>query len=283
VAVSPHRELLLLPATRYLVPLREGGTLPAVVETEEGGLWVVKFRGAGQGARALLAEILVGELARGLGLPMPELALVEVPEALGRTERDPEIQDLLQASRGVNVGIRYLEGAFNFDPRAAGHLITPALATQLVWFDALTFNPDRSPRNPNLMIHEGRPWLIDHGAALYPHFDWSRVDTERSQAPSPRLQEHVLLPMAEGLATVDTTLTEALLGGVLESALAKLPDVLLADPLLEGEFESTEAHRGRYRTFLLERLQGARPWVAEAEALRRRAGEAPPQPLESRR
>jgi hypothetical protein len=266
-----------------VVPLREGGTLPAVVEAGDGGLWVVKFRGAGQGARALIAEILVGELARELGLPVPPMALVEVPEALGRTERDPEIQDLLRASRGANVGVRYLEGAFNFDLRAAGDLVSEALATDLVWFDALVMNPDRSPRNPNLMVHEGRPWLIDHGAALYPHFAWDRVDEASTRAPFPRIVEHVLLGRSGDLLAGDRERAATLLEGGLDRALARVPDELLADPLLAVEFPSVEAHRDRYRDWLRTRLEAPRAFASAAEEARRASRAAGPRRLEARR
>lgn len=281
------RTLPRLLATRFVVPLREGGTLPAVVETEEDGLWVVKFRGAGQGARALIAEVLVAELARELGLPVPPLAVIEVPEALGRTERDPEVQDLLRASRGVNVGLRYLEGAFNFDPRAAGDLVPRSVATDLVWFDALVTNPDRSPRNPNLMIHEGGPWLIDHGAALYAHFAWDRLDPARVRAPFPRVADHVLLRRAGDLLAADPARAARLLEGGLEAALSRIPDELLEDPLLVGEFASAALHRDRYRTFLEGRLapdpEGFRPFARGAEAIRQAALAAPPRPLKARR
>ncbi len=254
-----------------------------MVETEEGGLWVVKFRGAGQGPRALVAEILVGELARELGLPVPPLALIEVPESLGRSERDPEIQDLLRASRGVNVGMAYLEGALNFDLGAAGDLVTPSLATDLVWFDALVMNPDRSPRNPNLMMHAGSPWLIDHGAALYPHFAWDRVDETSTRAPFPRIREHILLGRASELLSGDAARADRLLGGGVERALARVPDALLLDPLLVDDFPSAQVHRARYRTWLETRLKAPRAFAAAAEEARRDHGSTPPQRLASRR
>src|SRR5262245_5532268 len=166
-------------ATRYVQPLREGGSLPAVVDTDGGGLFVVKFRGAGQGAKALIAELLVGLLAERVGLPVPPLAVIDLPEVFGRTEPDPEIQDILRGSRGLNVGLRYLDGAFNFDLAAAGDLVTEDLATRLVWLDALVTNPDRTARNPNLLVAEGRIWLIDHGGTLYAHHDWTSVDEAR--------------------------------------------------------------------------------------------------------
>jgi hypothetical protein len=258
-----------------------------VVEAEEGGLWVVKFRGAGQGARALIAEVLLGELARELGLPVPPLAEIHVPESLGRLERDPEIQDLLKASRGINIGIRYLEGAFNFDPVAAGDFVSTDLATRIVWFDALVLNPDRSPRNPNLMIHAGAPWLIDHGAALFHHFDWARVDRERSQAPSPRIAEHVLLPRAASLLEPGRTPSSGAVMAAVDRALARIPDALLEDPLLVSEFPSVTAHRARYRTWFETRMEpgpaGVPRFVEGAEAARLVLRDTPPAPLAARR
>jgi hypothetical protein len=160
-----------LTATRYVTPLREGGSLPAVVETAEDGLWVVKFRGAGQGAKVLVAEIVVALLAKELGLPVPDVALVDVAPSFGRTEGDPEIQDILMGSHGINVGLRYLDSAFNYEERPARdlHIMPPDLVAPLVWLDAFAFNPDRTHRNPNLLVWQRRPWLIDHGAALYFH------------------------------------------------------------------------------------------------------------------
>ncbi len=272
-----------LTATRYVVPLREGGTLPAVVEVEDGSLWVVKFRGAGQGARALIAEVLVGELAREAGLPVPAIAAIHVPEALGRLERDPEIQDLLKASRGVNMGIRYLEGALNYESRAVAELIPPELAARIVWFDAWITNPDRTPRNPNLMIHGGRPWLIDHGAALYGHFNWPRMDHARTVAPFRHLDRHVLLGRASSLEEVDREMMEHLGADSVDRALARIPDALLEDPLLGDEFSSTEAHRDRYRRFLVERLESPRAFVQEGEVLRKAQLSARPRHLEARR
>ena len=175
-------------ATRYVQPLREGGSLPAVVDTDD-GLYVVKFRGAGQGPKALVAELLVGLIARLLGLPVPPLALVDLPAPFGRSEPDPEIQDLLRASHGVNVGLRYLDGAFNFDCTAAADLVTAEFASRLVWLDALVTNPDRTHRNPNLLAWQRRLWLIDHGAALYAHHDWAERDAGQDPRPVPPHRE----------------------------------------------------------------------------------------------
>src|SRR5690606_4177437 len=168
-------------AHRYVQPLREGGSLPAIVDTDD-GLYVVKFRGAGQGPRALIAELIVGRLAAALGLHTPSLALIDVPPEFGRSEPDPEIQDLLRASHGTNVGLRYLDGAFNFALAAARDVIDSGFAARLVWLDAYVTNPDRTHRNTNLLVHERRPWLIDHGAALYAHHDWAGVDDARTHS-----------------------------------------------------------------------------------------------------
>ena len=270
-------------ATRYLVPLREGGSLPAVVETESAGMFVVKFRGAGQGPRALLAELIAGQLAAAAGLPMPELALVEVDAALGRGERDPEIQDLLKGSRGLNVGLRYLEGAFNFDPAVAGHLVDPDMAADLVWFDAFLTNPDRTARNPNIMIQGGRPWLIDHGAALFAHHAWARVDEARTRTPFEAIREHVLLGLSSGLEAADARMVERLGGRVLDDVLAALPEDLLLDALVRDGFQSADAHRDRYREYLEARLRGPRPFLPAAIEARERARTAEPGRLESRR
>lgn len=270
-------------ATRYVVPLREGGSLPAVVETAGGGLFVVKFRGAGQGPRALLAELIVGMLAGSAGLPVPELALVEVEPALGRGERDPEIQDLLRASQGMNVGLRYLEGAFNFDPSAAGGLVDPAFAADLVWLDALVTNPDRTARNPNLLVHGRRPWLIDHGAALFAHHAWDRVDEARTRTPFEAIRDHVLLPRAGDLDEADARMAGRLSGDVVEEVLEALPTDLLMDPLARGGFQTAGAHRERYRDYLRARLEEPRPFLAAAREARERARSSRPDRLESRR
>jgi hypothetical protein len=272
-----------LPATRYVTPLREGGSLPAVVDTERDGLWVVKFRGAGQGAKALIAEVLVGELARAAGLPVPDIATIEVVERFGRTEPDSEIQEILQKSHGVNVGLRYLDGAFNFDPNAAGDIIGEALATRIVWFDAFTTNPDRSHRNPNLLVWQRKPWLIDHGAALYAHHDWASVDDARARTPFPRIQDHVLLTSSGDLAAADAEMSALLDEATVMRVLALVPDELLTDDVGGQEFATPDAARTRYADYLLARLRGPRAFVAQAiEAQARRRSE-PPRRLQARR
>jgi len=270
-------------AVRYVQPLREGGSLPAVVETEDGGLWVVKFRGAGQGAKVLVAELVVGLLARELGLDAPELAMVELSERFGRTEPDPEIQELLRKSHGVNVGLRYLDGAFNFDPLAAGDLVSAEFATRLVWLDALVTNPDRTARNPNLMVWQRRPWLIDHGAALYAHHDWPSVDEARTRTAFPLVREHVLLARAGDIAAADAELAGRLTPAVLAAVLAAVPDALLTDAVGGREFATADAARARYADYLATRLAAPRAFAAEAAAAAARARLEPPRRLSARR
>lgn len=271
-------------ASIYLAPLREGGSLPAVVEALDGSQWVVKFRGAGQGPRALVAEVLVASLARALGLNVPDLAVVTLDASFGQGERDPEIRDVLKASQGVNVGLRYMDGAFNLDPVAVPEAATPWLATRLVWLDALVMNPDRSPRNPNLMLWKGAVWLIDHGAALYVHHDWSRVTEERMRRPFPGIADHILLSRASDLEAVDPELAGLLTGSVVGEAVEAVPAELLVDPHRpEPGLETADAVRERYREALLQRLRGPRAFAAEAERLRQEALAAAPTRLEARR
>jgi hypothetical protein len=257
-------------AARYAVPLREGGSLPAIVETETGALFVVKFRGAGQGARALLAELIVGRLAQHLGLAVPDLALVELADGFGRTEPDPEIQDILRGSRGANVGLQYLDGAFTYDPVAAADLVTLERAADIVWLDALTTNIDRTARNPNMLLWENDLWLIDHGAALYFHYDWSSVDEKRARSPFPPTRDHVLLPRASSITDADARLAPQLTDDVLRAVLDEVPDALLMDAP-EGRtppFETAEANRQAYFDYFRTRLDTPRDFAAEAERAR---------------
>ena len=274
VTESFFSRMSLLPihtADRYVEPLREGGSLPAIVETP-GGLYVVKFRGAGQGPRALVAELLVGELARELGLPVPGLALIDVAPDFGRSEPDPEIQDLLRASHGVNVGVEYLEGAFNFDPRAAGEYVAPDLAAEIVWLDAFVTNPDRTARNPNLMIRQRRPWLIDHGAALYHHHDWDRVDEARTTAPFRMIGDHVLLTLASGLREADERIAERVPPELFGQVVARVPDALIS-----GQ------DRQRYVNWFSSRFERRQPMVEAAVSAQTAARASVPEPRSYRR
>lgn len=267
-------------AVRYVVPLREGGSLPAILETDDGTLYVAKFRGAGQGARVLVAELITGLLAAHLGLPVPALALIRLDASFGRTERDPEIQDILQGSRGVNVGLLYLEGALNYDPLASAPLITPALAADVVWLDAFTTNIDRTPRNPNLLVWQNAVYLIDHGASLYFHYDWPSVAEERVGTPFPMIKDHVLLPHAADLEAADARMAARLDEGVFRAILEQVPDALLMDAP-EGQappFATAEENRAAYVGYLARRLNGPRAFVDEAvraQAARRAAAATP--------
>lgn len=277
-------------AARYVAPLREGGSLPAVVETS-GGAFVVKFRGAGQGARALVAELVAGGLAQALGLPLPALAVVDLPPGFGRAEPDPEIQDILKGSEGPNVGLGFLPAAFTYDPAGMASLVAPDLASAIVWFDALITNIDRTARNPNLMMTaEGEArtptlWLIDHGASLYVHHDWPSATPERARAPFAPIRDHVLLPLATEIPAADACLAPRLTPAVLQSVLDAVPDALLMDAPAgrDPAFATPEANRQAYLDLLTTRLGGPRAWAeAAAEAHTARLG-APDQPLGYRR
>ena len=270
-------------ATRYVQPLREGGSLPAVVDTRDGGMFVAKFRGAGQGVKALIAEIIVGLLAKEAGLPTPEIALIDVPESFGRSEPDPEIQDLLRASHGVNFGARYLDGAFNFDGNAAADFITPELAAKIVWFDAFVSNPDRTHRNPNLMVCGRKPFLIDHGAALYAQHDWPSVDEARTRAPFPLIKDHVLLAMSADINDADALLSGALRSDAINEIVAEVPDDLLKSPAIAADFSNPQQARERYANYLITRLRSPRAFVEEAVEARARAGRMPPLRMHARR
>ena len=271
-------------ASRYVQPLREGGSLPAVVDTEHGGLFVVKFRGAGQGAKVLVAELIVGLIARALELPVPELALVDVSERFGRSEPDPEIQELLRRSHGTNVGMRYLEGAFNFDRGAAGELVAPELAARIVWLDAFTTNPDRTAHNPNLLIWQRGPWIIDHGAALYAHHDWPSVDEARTVTSFPLIRSHILLAASGDLAATDEQCAAALGGDAIDSIVAQVPDELLLDDAAgPPEFASAADARERYVRYLTRRLLAPRSFASEAIAAQGQVRREPPLHLSARR
>lgn len=275
-------ELRVRNATRYVQPLREGGSLPAIVDTDD-GLFVVKFRGAGQGVKVLVAELIVGGIARAIGLPVPELVLVEVHPLFGRSEPDPEIQDILRGSHGLNVGIRYLDGAFNYDPLAAGEFIDETLAAEVVWLDAFLTNPDRTHRNPNLLVWRRRPWLIDHGAALYAHHDWAGVDEARTRTRFPLVKEHVLLTRSGDLKDVDGRLAPRITEALLRGVLSLIPDELLLDPHERKPCPGAEAVRERYLEYLTTRVQSPRDFVAEAVQARDSVLREPPRRMEARR
>jgi HipA-like protein len=249
-------QLRRIGATRYVTPLREGGSLPALVEADDDGLYVLKFRGAGQGRKALVAEVVAGELARALGFLVPELVLVELDPALGRAEPDPEIQDLLVASAGLNLGVDFLPSALPFSP-AAGPAPAADLAADIVWLDALVTNVDRTPQNPNLLWWHGRLWLIDHGAALY--FHHSAAEPGHARGRFVASAGHVLLPYASSIEAADARLAVRVTPELLESVAAAIPE-----EWLEGD------DRRRYVDYLSERLEAPREFVEEAESARGR-------------
>jgi hypothetical protein len=272
-------------AMRYATPLREGGSLPAVVETAEAGLFVTKFRGAGQGALPLVAEIVVGLLAIHLGLRVPELALIDVDASLGRNERDPEIRDLLRASHGLNVGLRYLDSAFAYDPLLALPLTTPDLAADIVWLDAFVTNVDRTAKNTNLLVWQRGLWLIDHGAALYFHFNWAGVDAARIDSPFTHIQNHVLLGAAGDLAAADARLAGRLDEDLFAEILAAVPDDLLFPEAEQSSlpFASAGEVRAAYCDYLTRRLHGSRAFVGEATRAQAEQGSRPAVPVGYRR
>ena len=246
-------------------------------------MFVAKFRGAGQGVKALIAEIVVALLARSAGLPTPDIALLEIIETFGRSEPDSEIQDLLRASHGINFGVRYLDGAFNFDANAAADFISPELAAQIVWFDALVSNPDRTHRNPNLMVCGRKPYLIDHGAALYVQHNWPSVDESRTRAAFPLIKDHVLLARAGDIRAADDDLSSRIGRSVIEEVMSAVPDDLMGATSLAADFATPDAARARYADYLVARLAAPRAFVDEAIVAKERLVMTPPKRVHSRR
>jgi hypothetical protein len=244
-------------ATRYVAPLREGGSLPGLVEADDDGMYVMKFRGAGQGVAALVAEVVAGELARSLGLLVPELVVAWLEPELARAEPDIEIQELATASVGANLGVDFLPGALPFTPAAASAM-EPELAAQIIWLDALVMNVDRTPRNPNLLAWHGRVWLIDHGAAFYrQHGEAPLADS--ADAPFPLIRDHVLLNRADSIVEADERLASAAEHAISRSV-ALVPDTWLGD--------DPAGRRADFEAFLRERLSAPRSFVEEAEDAR---------------
>lgn len=248
--------------TRYVLALREGGSLPGLVEADDLGTYVVKFRGAGQGLHALVAEAVVGELARGLGLPVPDLVVVALDAHMASAEPDEEVQELLRSSGGTNLGIDYLPGALGLELSAdlAG-VVDPELAADVVCFDAWTMNVDRTWRNPNMLVWHGKPWLIDHGAALYFHHDWRSADATVAR-PTPTVDEHVLLAVAGDLRAAHDRLVERATDEVLGRAVAAPPSEWLDADASEAEV------RARYRRALEQRLGTPDVWLEPVEVAR---------------
>lgn len=246
-------------ATRYVTPLREGGSLPAIVEADDDGTYVLKFRGAGQGVKALIAELVAGEIGRALGLRVPEIVLIELDPELGRTERDPEIQELIRASGGLNLALDYLPGALGFDVLDRS-MLDATLASAIVWFDAYVTNVDRTARNPNMLLWKKQVWLIDHGASLYFHHTWENY-LAYSRSAFPQIRDHVLLSRASALNEADARLRSQLTPDLLERIVALIPDEWLAET---AEFAEAAQQRAAYTEYLRCRLEAATIFVEEA-------------------
>lgn len=247
-----------LTATRYVAPLHEGGSLPAIVEADDDGLYVLKFRGAGQGPKALIAELVAGEIARVAGLPVPEIVFIELDADLARTEPDPEIQELIRASAGLNVALDYLPGSVMFDPVAFKP--DAALASGIVWFDAFVTNVDRTANNTNMLVWHRALRLIDHGASLYFHHSWDKY-LERARDPFTRIKDHVLLPYARALKEADERLSQVVTLDAIRKIVARVPDAWLADRTV---FETAEQNRQAYVDYFQQRLMAPHAFIEEA-------------------
>jgi hypothetical protein len=245
-------------AARYVTVLREGGSLPAIVEADDDGLYVLKFRGAGQGPKALIAELIAGEIARLAGLPVPEIVFIELPGDLARTEPDAEIQSLIRSSGGLNLGLDYLPGSITFDPL----VFEPdaELASAIVWFDAFVCNVDRTAKNTNMLLWHRRLWLIDHGAALYFHHAWTPHD-EHARSPFKLIKDHVLLGMASALRDADSAMRSRLSEAALAGIVQLIPDEWIPD---DPDFDGRDHQRDAYLRFLSVRLRASEVFVEEA-------------------
>ncbi|GFE78052.1 hypothetical protein GCM10011487_00520 [Steroidobacter agaridevorans] len=259
--MDPQR-LRTVVVTRYVTPLREGGSVPAIVEADDEGMYVIKWRGAGQGPKALIAELVAGEIGRAAGLPVPEIVLIELDPDLARTEPDVEIQDLIRASAGLNVALDYLPGAITFDPV----VFQPdaLLASQIVWFDAFVTNVDRTARNTNMLIWHRQLRLIDHGAALYFHHSWAQY-LERSKDAFPMIRDHVLLPFATALDEAHEHMLARITPDVIRHIVALIPDALLRG---DATFSSAAEYRSAYAEYLLRRLESPHLFFTEVKRAR---------------
>jgi len=244
-------------ATRYVTPLREGGSLPAIIEADDDGMYVLKFRGAGQGTKALIAELIAGEIARTAGLLVPELVFVSLDPEIAKTEPDPEIQDLIRASGGLNLGLDYLPGSVMFDPVAEKP--DADLASRIVWLDAYVTNVDRTARNANMLMWHRKLWLIDHGAALYFHHSWTNME-QRIGDPFALIKEHILLPFAGAIEAAD----EAMTASITPAAIKDIVDLVPDDWMSDSPFNTIAENRQAYVDYLTRRLDQPRNFVEEA-------------------
>ncbi len=255
-------ELRSVNVTRYVTPLREGGSLPAIVEADDGFMYVIKFRGAGQGAGALIAELIGGEIARAIGLKVPELVFAHLDQAFGRIEGDEEIQDLLKFSTGLNLGLHYLSGAITYDP--AVNVVDAWLASKIVWLDGLLMNMDRTHRNTNMLIWHRELWLIDHGASLYFHYSWEDWE-QQALKPFTLIKNHVLLTQASELKAVDAACRQLMSQECIQSIVALIPDEWLTD---DTQFPTKQQYREAYVSFLSTRVNHSDIFVNEARNAR---------------
>ncbi len=255
-------QLRTIKVIRYVTPLREGGSLPAIAEGDDEFLYVLKFRGAGQGVKALIAELIGGEIARLLGLKVPELVFATLDEAFGRSEADEEIQDLLKFSVGLNLALHYLSGAITYDPVV--NTLDAKLASKIVWMDCLLTNVDRTPRNTNMLMWHKELWLIDHGAALYFHHSWQNW-AESAKRPFVQVKDHVLLPQASELAEVDAEFKSILTEERIRAIVNLIPDDWLTD---ESDNGTPDQRRAVYAQFLLTRIASSAIFVTEANHAR---------------
>lgn len=249
--------------TRYIMPLREGGSLPALAEAEDGFKYVMKFRGAGHGTKALIAELIGGEIARVLGFRVPEIVFLTLDEAFGQTEGDEEIQDLLQASRGLNMGLHFLSGALTYDP--AVHTLDPLLASQIVWLDALLTNVDRTVKNTNMLLWHKELWLIDHGASFFFHYTWTTWE-KHAVSPFALIKSHALLPGADRLEEVDADFKKRLTAEKIRQIVELIPDDWVQ---WEGDiYGNADEIRETYYQFLTRRVAHSEIFVKEAQNAR---------------
>lgn len=255
-------EIRTVNVTRYITPLREGGSLPAIAHADDGFMYVIKFRGAGQGVKTLIAELISGEIARALGLKIPEIVFANLDEAFGRTEPDEEIQDLLKASTGLNLGLHYLSGAITFDPVSID--VHEELASKIVWFDSFITNVDRTVRNTNMLLWNKELWLIDHGASLYFHHSWDDFE-QQAQRPFQQVKDHVLLKQASQLKKVDAAFKQILTAERIKLIVSLLPDEWLNT---ENTNKTAEEKKSVYEKFLTVRLNASEIFVNEANHAR---------------
>jgi len=261
--IDQEPQLRTVQVTRYVTPLREGGSLPAIAEADDGFMYVLKFRGAGQGIKALIADLLGAEIARAMGLKVPELVFAELDEAFGRTEPDEEIQDLLKASTGLNLGLHYLSGSITYDPNVSK--LDEVLASSIVWLDCLIMNVDRTARNTNMLSWNKELWLIDHGASFYFHNSWEGWEA-RAQQPFLLVKDHVLLPQASKLAEVDKQFRAILSPERIQSIVSLIPESWLGGE--DDIFATTAAHRQAYAQFLTQRVAHSEIFVKAAQDAR---------------